>query len=226
MDKLLNSLNAIDDPLMPAWAKLLIESMQFIITEITCVKDLATRVNELESFKTVNEQVTRELESENKRLQERLDKLSNAIDDQEQRNRNNCLLLHGVEELDGENTDDVVLNILNESLQLPVVLENIQRSHRLGPRNASRNTRQNPTKPRPIIFRFRDFRSRQSVFYNKKMLKGTGISITENLTKKRYTLYKSAVAKYGLGKIWTIEGRVTTKINNKIFVIKSDDDLA
>ena len=194
--------------------------MQFIITEIVCVKDLVTRVNELESFKAVNEQVSLELKSENKRLQERLDKLSNAIDDQEQRNRNNCLLLHGVEELDGENTDDVVLKIINEKLELPIVLQNIHRSHRLSPRNASRNTRQNPTKPRAIIFRFKDFRARQSVFYNKKMLKGTDISITENLTKKRHTLYKHAVAKYGLGKIWTIEGRVTTKIDYKIFVIK------
>ena len=88
--------------------------------------------------------------------------------------------------MDGENTDDMVLKIINERLELPIVLDK-QRSHRLGPRNASRNTRQNPTKPRAIIFRFRDFRARQSVFYKKKMLKGTGISITENLTKKRYT---------------------------------------
>ena len=136
------------------------------------------------------------------------------------------MLLHGVEELDGENTDDVVLKIINETFELPIVLEKIHRSHRLGPRNASRNTRQNPTKPRAIIFRFRDFRARQSVFYNKKMFKGTGISITENLTKERYTLYKHAVAKYSLGKILTIEGRATTKIDNKIFVIKSDADLA
>ena len=225
MDQLLTNLNAIDDPLMPPWAKLLIESMQFIITEITCVKVLSTRVNELESFKAVNEQVTRELKTENKRLQERLDNLSDVVDDHEQRNRNNCLLLHGVEEMDGENTDDMVLKIINERLELPMVLENVQRSHRLGPRNASRNTRQNPTKPRAIIFRFRDFRARQSVFYKKKMLKGTGISITENHTKKRYTLYKHAVAKYGIGKIWTIEERVTTKIVNKILVIKSEDDL-
>ena len=216
MDQLLTNLNAIDDPLMPPWAKLLIEYMQFIITEITCVKVLSTRVNELESFKAVNEQVTRELKTENKRLQERLDNLSDVVGDHEQRNRNNCLLLHGVEEMDGENTDDMVLKIINERLELPMVLDNIQRSHRLGPRNASRNTRQNPTKPRAIIFRFRDFRARQSVFYKKKMLQGTGISITENLTKKRYTLYKHAVAKYGIGKIWTIEGRVTTKIDNKI----------
>ena len=94
----------------------------------------------------------------------------------------NCLLLHGVEEMDGENTD-MVLKIINERLELPMVLENIQRSHRLGPRNASRNTRQNPTKPRAIILRFRDFRARQSVFYKRKMLQGTGISIIENLTK-------------------------------------------
>ena len=94
---------------MPPWAKLLIESMQFKITEITCVKVLSTRVNELESFKAVNEQVTRELKTENKRLQECLDNLSDVVDDHEQRNRNNCLLLHGVEEMDGENTDDMVL---------------------------------------------------------------------------------------------------------------------
>ena len=167
MDQLLTKLNAIDDPLMPPWAKLLI-SLQFIITEITCVQVLSTRVNELESFKAVNEQVTPELKTENKRLQERLGNLSDVVDDHEQRNRNNCLLLHGVEEMDGENTDDMVLKIINERLELPMILENIQRSHRLGPRNASRNTRQNPTKPRAIIFRFRDLRARQSVFYKKK----------------------------------------------------------
>ena len=87
MDQLLTNLNAIDDPLMPPWAKLLIEYMQFIITEITCVKVLSTRVNELESFKAVNEQVTRELKTENKRLQERLGNLSDVVDDHEQRNR-------------------------------------------------------------------------------------------------------------------------------------------
>ena len=122
MDQLLTKLNAIDDPLMPPWAKLLIES--------------STRVNELESFKAVNEQVTRELKTENKRLQERLDNLSDVVDDHEQRNRNNCLLLQGVEEMDGENTDDMVLKIINERLELPMVLENMQRSDRLGPRNA------------------------------------------------------------------------------------------
>ena len=51
--------------------------------------------------------VTRELKTENKQLQERLDNLSDVVDDHEQRNRNNCLLLHGVEEMDGENTDDM-----------------------------------------------------------------------------------------------------------------------
>ena len=86
MDQLLTNLNAIDDPLMPPWAKLLM-SLQFIITEITCVKVLSTMVNEVESFEAVNEQVTRELKTENKRLQERLGNLSDVVDDHEQRNR-------------------------------------------------------------------------------------------------------------------------------------------
>ena len=51
MDQLLTKLNAIDDPLMPPWAKLLI-SLQFIITEITCLQVLSTRVNELEKLQS------------------------------------------------------------------------------------------------------------------------------------------------------------------------------
>ena len=210
---------------MPAWAQLLVKSMQFVVKEMKCVQDLAKRVNVLEASEVVNERVTQELQQENKRLRERLDKLELAVDDQEQRNRNNCLMLHGILETDNENTDDIVLKVMSENLGLAIPIEHIQRSHRVGPRINTRVTRQNQTRPRPIIFRFRDYRSRQSVFRTKRKLKGAGISITENLTKKRMDLYKLASARFGQGQVWTIEGRVTTKINNKITVISSEADL-
>ena len=61
---------------------------------------------------------------------------------------------------------------------------------------------------------------------NKKKLAGKGISITENLTKQRMDLLKLAQTKFGFRNVWTIEGRVTTKINNQKVVINSESDLS
>ena len=122
-----------------------------------------------------------------------------------------------IDENERENTDNLVLGTIYKELNMK--MGNIHRTHRVGQRNNSRPTRNNQVRPRPIIFRFSDFRARQSVFQNKKKLKGKGISISENLTKKPYTLYQLAISKSGRGNVWTIEGRVKTKINNKIVVL-------
>ena len=54
------------------------------------------------------------------------------------------------------------------------------------------------------------------IFYSKEKLKGKGIVITESLTKFRYNIYREALTKFGKGNVWTNEGRILTKINNKI----------
>ena len=225
MDKILEALTNTNDPNVPAWARLLIDSMVVVINELKCVKDLSKRVEELESFKLVNVTVTGNLQNEIKRLHDRLNKVEDSLDDQEQRSRNYCLLLHGIEENEDEDTNTVVVDTINNELGLGITGETLQRSHRLGPRDITRNTRSTRTRPRAIIFRFRDFSARQQVFYTKKKLKGKGMSISENLTKKRYALYKQALNKFGPGKVWTIEGRITTKVNRKTVVIRSEADL-
>ena len=225
MDELLNDLNNVNDPSAPVWANILIKSMKVIIMELKCVKDLTEKIVELEKCNSAFETTLNQLQTDNKHLHDKIINLEYSLDDQEQRNRNYCLLLHGVEENERENTDDVVIETINKELGLNIKMENIQRSHRVGPRNNSRATRNKQVKSRPIIFRFRDFRERQRVFKNKKLLKGKGISISENLTKKRYALYQLATTKYGRGNVWTIEGRITTKINNKFVVIHSESDL-
>ena len=63
------------------------------------------------------------------------------------------------------------------------------------------------------------------VFKNKKNLKGTGVSISENLTQLRYDLLQKAGEKYGKNNVWSIEGRVMTIINNRYKVINSVGDL-
>ena len=62
-------------------------------------------------------------------------------------------------------------------------------------------------------------------FKEKRNLKGTNISRAENLTHTRYELYKSAISKFGKGKVWTSDGRITTKVNDQYVIIKSAEDL-
>ena len=106
---------------------------------------------------------------------------------------------------------------MNNGHGLNIPIEHVQRYHRVGPRINSRVTRN--------ILRFRDYRSRQSVFHNKRKLKGTDISITKNLTKKRMELYKLAIAKYGRGEVWILDCRVKIKLNDKYNIISTEANL-
>ena len=226
MDQILQNFEKLDKTNIPPWAILLMEGMQLMFTSLKALNELAVKVEALESYKAVNNTVTENLLNENKKLRDKIEVLESKVDDQEQRSRNYCLVLHGVEEKEGENTDELVINTMVNDLGIAgFSLNNIQRSHRMGPRINARNTRNNRVKPRPVIFRLSDFRIRKEIFKNKRKLKGKGVSITENLTHRRLNLLKLAQTKYGFDKVWTMEGRVTYKDGNNFVIIDSENDL-
>ena len=90
-----------------------------------------------------------------------LDKAGRALDRQEQYSRRNCLLIHGIDEENQENIDEVVINVLNK------------------------DRKPDKSKPRPIIIKFSRYNVRAKIFKNKRKLKGKRISVTEGLTKTR-----------------------------------------
>ena len=226
LEDISNKLNAFEGEI-PPWAALLMESMQSLIKELKCVKDIANRVTELENLQAVSKNVTSVLQRENSRLVNVVKELELKIDDQEQRSRNYCLLLHGCPEGNEENTTDIALNIFNNEIGLHDVQKNdISRSHRIGPKTTQRrNTRSNnsESRPRPIIVRFSNWYSRDRVFKNKKNLKGMKISLSESLTKLRYQLLRKAEEKYGRVKVWSNEGHIMTKENEQYISITHDD---
>ena len=79
--------------------------------------------------------------------------------------------------------------------------------------------------PCPIIIKLSNYRDRRDVFVSKKQLKGKNISISENLTKTRYVLLKAAKLKLGRGNVWSSDGRIMTKMNDRYINITSVDDL-
>jgi hypothetical protein len=221
----LDTVTDTDDNTIPQWARVLIKSMKGLLTVIKNYDELSLRVEILESNKAVCENSSTLLTQENIRLNELIQKLEVRIDDHEQRSRNACLLIHGVEESGEENTDDVALKIMNNELGFKFEKYHIQRSHRLGVKKQARNTRSNKVNPRPIIIKFTNYCDRRAVFVSKKKLKGQPISISENLTKTRYVLLKAATLKLGKGKVWSNDGRIMTKMNDRYINISSIEDL-
>ena len=198
-------------PCVPSWAKVLIDCFKALNDERKCVSKLVESIQKLESLNEVQKTVTDNLEVENKKLNRDLAELMKHCDEQEQRGRNYCLLFHGVEEKDNEDTDNLVLGIINTNLGVKLSLDDIQRSHRLGPKTNKRTTRSAKASTCPIIFKFSNYPKRQEVFKAKRKLKGLNIYLSENLPLKRYELYQASIKKFGRGEVWTIKGRVAMK---------------
>ena len=57
---------------------------------------------------------------------------SNTEDTQQQYSRKNCLLLHDNEETKGEDTDNIVLEVLNNYMNLNILKTTLDHSHRIG----------------------------------------------------------------------------------------------
>ena len=96
-------------------------------------------------IKKNNEEV-KSLREENSYLTKKLKKMDAVQDRQEQCSRRNYLLIHGIDEVEGEDTKELSVKVIEEHMNQKIKPENIDRSHRFENLNKSRNA-----KPRPII---------------------------------------------------------------------------
>lgn len=164
------------------------------------------RVEEaLSEFKTLNEELRKQLnekDSEIEQLRLSLEQVRTSskeeiicrTDDLEQYQRRDNLRVFGVPETEGEDTDHLIMDVarkVGEDIQLI----DISRSHRVGPKTGQ--------KPRPIIVKFVSYRDRSRLFHSKRKLKGSGITIREDLTTCRLSILRAAVELHGLRNVWT-----------------------
>lgn len=138
-------------------------------------------------------------------IQQLKQKLMDRTDELEQYQRRNSLRIFGREELPGENTDEIVLEVAKK-LRVPLSLNDIDRSHRVGRKEAG--------KKRPIIVKFISYRKRREMFAAKRQLKNTGTTIREDLTRQRLTIYREAVNLFSERNVWTADGSIVIKKGN------------
>ena len=211
----------------PHWVPLIFQSLGAVREDIRGLSDelksemavlraeMSSMKSEMTTLKTENSELKSEcesyksevaaLKSDTADLKKTVDLLVAQVDSNEQHSRSECLLLHGVPEKSNpnapENSKLMFASEISSKCGVTINERNIKRAHRYGPPRRD-------GKPRPIIARFHDAGIRNSVYSKKKNLKGKGIFITENLTKRRMDMFIKAKEEYGTQSVWSKEGRI------------------
>lgn len=141
-------------------------------------------------------------------LQQQVELLGQHMDSMEMRSRRKILLIHGVAEATNEDTSARVVDLLKMHLKADLTTDKISRSHRMG--------RPRSNKTRCILVKFRDISDRNATWSAKTALKGTGVIISEFLTKPRHEVFMAARERFGVRNCYTREGSV--------FVLVKDGD--
>ena len=176
---------------------------------------MSAKFDDLEKEIKKKDEKINQLEKTIENLAEKQKSLSSEIDDLEQYSRRNCLVLHGVNESNDENTNEILIKTFSEELGVQIKEDDLDRDHRPG------KPKRKDNKLRLIIVKFTRYAVRRKIFTNKRKLKGKRFFITESLTSSRMQLLGDAQRKYGVRNVWTSNGRVMVKENNKVFLYKS-----
>ena len=120
--------------------------------------------------------------------------------DLEQYTRRNIIRIFGVKEQTNEDTDQIAVDLANEKLGFQLTKQDIDRSHRV--------QQKNPRKIKPIIVKLCSYRNKGCFMRNKKKLKGTGISIQEDLTLPNLILLQKTSKCDKVNAAWSADGRI------------------
>lgn len=176
------------------------------------IDSLNNKVSELENK---NIKLTDDINSQNKILCEKnnsVQELINKCDALEQYTRRNTVRLIGAPRLPRDEVDEYTLGLLRDKLGMDVSSAAIDRCHPVGP---PRDGKQD------LLVKFVSYQFARSARKNSAKLRGTGLSIVEDLTKIRYSLYRSITSKLGAKNVWVFDGAIWTNINNKKTVFKT-----
>lgn len=166
-------------------------------TDENLVSKISSEFNEFRSF----------VMSILKVFEKQMDVLALQIDNMEMRSRKKMLLVHGVPESKKEDTAETLRKLFSENLNIPDFnLQSITRCNRMG--------RSQPEKSRSIVVKFSSVTIRDKIWFAKTGFKGTGVTVSEFLTKSRYNIFVAARQQFGTTKCWTKNGRIV--------VLKSD----
>lgn len=155
----------------------------------------------------------------NRKQQEDIDLLKDKIallecrnENLEQCTRSNTVRIFGVKEKPSENTEQVVIDLVNSHLKVNIDGGCIDRAHRLPSGNGNNRCK-------PIIVKFNSFKWKQLVYSMRRQFKGTNIYMYEDLTREKADLLRQTKQTFNNTPVWTNGGKIFVKCDGMIHKI-------
>lgn len=192
------------------------------------IKTMESKISKLEKTVAALEVEINEMKTENKNkiddMQDIINdvsleniKIKEQIDKIDQAGRMQSLRIFNLAEKNKEDTRDEIIKMLNSKMFLNIASSDIQICYRIG--------RKNEVKPRGIYLKLNNCEIKKSIYSKKKLLKGTGVVIREDLASLRLELLNETISNFSLKQVWTDSGKIYANVDNKIVNIKNKKDL-
>ena len=174
-----------------------------------------------DSLQTKDKEIN-DLKQSVKALADRVDKLEDGLDQQEQQGRKPSIRVFGIPERPNETAGQLeasVLDVLQNKLQINAIeASDLEVIHRCGPMPQPAQNGADPPKPRSVIVKFHHRRKRSEVFKKGVLgkLKNTGISVSEDLSKRRAAIAfdcRVKVREKRISQTWSANGKIIIKDN-------------
>ena len=173
-------------------------------------------------IQSLNENITK-LETRLGDLEQLVHKIDYDLDQQEQYSRRNCLLIHGLSTSEVASKtnylgfENYIIELLNKYTKSEICKYDIDIAH---PLPATRNSQK-----KSVIVNFIRRSVKDFIYYSKRSFKGSGLAITESLTKRRLHLMNEAKSSFGKQHVWSMNGQIFVNINNARYCIKHRNDI-
>ena len=189
-------------------------------TNIKKVQD-SIRSHKTETNKIINDYQKRIYENEKDIFSKGNDiyDIELKCNDLEQYTRRNSIRIHGMPEkgLGRENTSELVSDLLYNKLEVET---DIEVAHRVGVKG------RNPRNPLSIIVKFVRRSDKLAVMLRRKMLKGSKVSISDDLTSRNVNLIKEVRYHNRIEAVWSWDGKVYAKgVNGHKFLLRPNTDI-
>ena len=187
--------------------------MDFDVLVEKSLKQYDLRMTKLESSLKLLDSGLSKLQNSLKPIQSNVDRLSDQFD---QMKLSNQLVLFGLKEDPyPEASESRFLGFCSTRFPgIPVTQNDIVSARRIGKQGSG-------LKPRPLVVEFCSSRMQQLILREKKCLQGSGVFISESLTKSRLQLLNYTKSKLGKRSTWSSGGEILTKLSDgKVITVK------
>ena len=217
IEKLLNNLDSRIDRSEDNLSKKIEDNFENLRSQIF---SLQKSYDELKEKYDDAEDQLEDLQDEVTQLKKELAKQRERHNNIEQYQRRDSLRFLGIGPDNGKETEfeteKTVLNIINSDLKLGHIRsDDISIAHRVG---------QKTTKPRAIIVKFLSRKNKNLVLSKRRLLKGSGRGIIEDLTPLNFNRLNAVKKHSNVENVWTKEGVITALLKNGRIVRVEEGD--